>query len=156
MLIDDCDPAVGHAEAKIRSSLVKAQELDSNVDAACDQFEVILVKVLRMMPGNCEWRYWSLEELCYDSFARSDHVVTLQGLPYWFSDVEGCDRFRIDVALDTDPLLYSFKFSNGTSGEQLLYVGKTPQGWVVNGTRASKPTGQSRPQRGRNPPTRKR
>jgi hypothetical protein len=57
----------------------------------------------------------------------------LRGVPYWLSGGDGCDRFRIDVALDTNPLLYSYKFTNSMTDEQVLYVGKTPDGWRVNG-----------------------
>lgn len=63
--------------------------------------------------------------------SRSDDVVTLCGIPYWLSGGERCDRFQIDVALGKEPLLYSFKFTNSMTGEQLLYVGKTSDGWLA-------------------------
>ena len=67
------------------------------------------------------------------SFSRAADIVTLKGIPNWLSGGDGCDRFRIDVALDKAPLLYSYKFSKSSTDEQVLYVGKTPTSWLVNG-----------------------
>jgi hypothetical protein len=67
------------------------------------------------------------------TISRVGDVVTLRGVPNWLSGGDGCDRLRIDVALDANPLLYSYKFTNSVTNDQILYVGKTPTGWIVNG-----------------------
>ena len=121
-------------EANIGSLLAGAEDLDSNVHFACGQFGVILDGVLRLLPGNQKWRYWFLDDFDCNRFCRRDQIVTLLGSAYWLSGGEECDSFRLDIALDKEPLLYSYKFTKSKSGEQMLYIGKTPDGWVVNGT----------------------
>lgn len=59
--------------------------------------------------------------------------LPLRGVANWLRGGVGCDRFRIDVALDKSPLLYSFRFTNSTTEQQILYVGKTPTGWLAHG-----------------------
>ena len=134
MLLDGSKPDLGDVEATIRGLLATAEEVvDSNVADACSQFEIILASVCRFVPGHFQCRYWSLDDFYCTSVSRGDDVVTLQGVPYWLSGGQGCDRFRLDVALQTQRTLYSFKFTNSMSGEQLLYVGKTRSGWLING-----------------------
>jgi hypothetical protein len=133
MLLDGANLDLGDVEVRINGYLTSAEELDSNVHRACGQFQIVLANVLRLLPGNRQSRYWDLDDFSCDSMSRSGDVVTLRGVPYWLSGGDGCDRFRIDVALDTNPLLYSYKFTNSMTDEQVLYVGKTPDGWRVNG-----------------------
>ena len=85
--------------------------------------------MFRLLAGNRSSRYWRLDDFWCDSMSRSGDVVTLCGIPYWLSGGERCDRFQIDVALGKEPLLYSFKFTNSMTGEQLLYVGDV--GWLA-------------------------
>ena len=52
---------------------------------------------------------------------------------YWLDGGKDCNSFRIDVAFDTDPLLYSFKFYHFgrkiiPKPKQTLYVGKHHNG----------------------------
>jgi hypothetical protein len=133
MLLDGSNLDLDDVEARITGYLTSAEEVDSNVHRACAQFEIVLAGVLRLLPGNRQSRYWGLDDFSCDSISRIGDVVTLQGVPNWLSGGGGCDQFRLDVALDTNPLLYSYKFTNSMTGEQVLYVGKTPDGWLVNG-----------------------
>lgn len=133
MLLDGSNLGLCDFESKIIRYLADAEEPDSSVHNACYQFGIVLHKVLRCLPGKYPWRYWSLDEFCCDGFRRRDQVVTLQGIPYWLPDIGECDFFRIDVALDKEPLLYSYKFKKSKSGKQILYIGKTLDGWIVNG-----------------------
>jgi len=133
MLLDGTNLDLGDVEAKIAGYLTSAEAMDSNVHCACQQFEIVLANVFRLLPGHRESRYWDLDDFSCDSMSRSGGVVTLQGVPNWLSGGGGCDRFRLDVALDTSPLLYSYKFTKSLTDEQVLYVGKTPYGWLVNG-----------------------
>jgi hypothetical protein len=133
MLLDGTNLNLRDVEAKIAEHLTSVEEVESNAERACQQFEIVLANVLRLLPGNRRSRYWDLDGFSYDSMSRCGGVVTLQGVPYWLSGGDGCDRFRIDVALETKPLLYSYKFTNSMADEQVLYVGKTPEGWHING-----------------------
>jgi hypothetical protein len=132
MLLDGSNLDLGDIEANIAGFLASAEEVDASVHRASEQFEIVLAKVLRLLPGNCRCRYWQLDDLSCDSMSRRGDVATLAGVPNWLSGGEGCDRFRLDVSLDKDPLLYSYKFTNSATGEQVLYLGKTPDGWLVD------------------------
>jgi hypothetical protein len=133
MLLDGSTLDLGDVEAKIRAFLVAAEDVDSNAQRACGQFEIVLASVFRLLAGNRSSRYWQLDDFWCDSVSRSGDVITLRGVPYWLSGGDGCDRFRLDVALGEEPLLYSYKFTKSATDEQVLYVGKTPDGWLVNG-----------------------
>ena len=133
MLLDGSILDLADVEAKIKGFLALAEDVDSNVQQACAEFEIVLASVFRLLAGNRSSRYWRLDDFWCDSMSRSGDVVTLRGIPYWLSGGERCDRFQIDVALGKEPLFYSFKFTNSMTGEQLLYVGKTSDGWLVKG-----------------------
>src|SRR5258708_34127243 len=133
MLLDRSILDLGDEEAKITGFLASAEEVDLKVHRACEPFDIVLAKVLRLLAANQSSRYWQLDDLSCNSMSRSGDVVTLHGVPYWLAGGEGCDRFRLDVALGKEPLLYSYKFTNSVTGEQVLYLGKTPNAWIVNG-----------------------
>lgn len=133
VVLDGSNVSRHEAEANIVSLLASAQEVDSKVLSACEQFEILLADVLRLLAGNRRSRYWQLDDLSCDFISRTRDVVTLKGVSNWLSGGDGCDRFRLDVSLNSKPLLYSYKFMNSISNEQILYVGKTPSGWLVNG-----------------------
>ena len=133
MLLSAPELDVSDSEARIKALLASAQDLDDDVHDVCWHFGDILMRVLRSSPGDREWRYWSLDDLVPKSVSRSGNVMTLSGLAWWLSGGDGCQRFRLDVALDTEPLLYSYKFLDDGLTKQVLYVGKRPDGWLLNG-----------------------
>jgi hypothetical protein len=124
---------LGDLEDKIASLLAAGVDPDSHGQGACEQFALVLDKVFRLLPGNRQTRYWDLDDLSCDSADRTGDVVTLAGSSSWLAGGGECDRFRIDVALDQQPLVYSYKFTSSLTDKQILYVGKTPEGWLVNG-----------------------
>jgi hypothetical protein len=131
--LDGSDLALRGPETEIAARLASAADVDANVQRACEQFEFILANVLGLLGGDRQSRYWDLDDFTCTTFSRVADVITLEGVPNWLSGGDGCDRLRIDVALDANPLLYSYKFTNGVTNDQVLYVGKTPKGWIVNG-----------------------
>jgi hypothetical protein len=133
MLLDATSLDLDRVEKEIADLLASPVDPDSNGQGACDQFGLVLAKVFRLLPSNVQPRYWDLDDFSCDSANRIGNVVTLEGTSYWLAGGKDCDRFRVDVALDSKPLLYSYKFTNRWTGKQLLYVGKTPEGWLVNG-----------------------
>jgi hypothetical protein len=120
-------------EAKIIELLAKAEEPSVQVQTACAYFDRILSSVFSLLAKDQPWRYWGLDDLWCEVVQRREQVITMQGTAYWLEGGSGCERFRLDVDLTTDPLLYSYKFSDRRRGKQVLYVGKTPDGWVING-----------------------
>jgi hypothetical protein len=103
--LDGLNLSLHDAEAKIVSLLASAQDVDSNVLSACEQFEIILPDVLRLLAGNRQSRYWQLDDLSCDFISRTQDIVTLKGFSNWLSGGDGCDRSRLDVSLNHRPLL---------------------------------------------------
>lgn len=130
--LDFLDLDMSDVEAKILTSLVAGKNLEVNGQPACEQFAIILVNVLRTLPTARHTKHWDLDDLSCDAVKQSGQVVALRGTSNWLSGGEGCEQFRIDILTQT-PLLYSFKFTKTATSEQVLYVGKTPTGWIVNG-----------------------
>jgi hypothetical protein len=132
MVIDASSIDVEDIETKIANLLASRADVDSNGQSACDHFGLVLSKVFRLLPSDCQTRYWDLDDFSCDFANRTGDVVTLQGISSWLAGGEDCDRFRLDLALDKVPLLYSCKFTSSTTGKQIAYVGKTPEGWLIN------------------------
>ena len=107
-------------------------DVDLNGQRACEHFGLVLAKLFRLLPSNSQIRYWDLDDFSCDFANRTGDVATLQGTSSWLAGGEDCNRFRLDVALDKIPLLYSCKFTNSTTGKQVAYVGKTSEGWLIN------------------------
>jgi hypothetical protein len=133
MLLDSSSLDLDDLEAEIASLLGAEEEVEAVRDRFCGLLEVILARVLRRVPGNRRCRYRDLDDLSCDLMNRADDVTELSGVATWLSGGEQCDYFRIHVALGGKPLLYSYKFINSATAEQILYVGKTPRGWLING-----------------------
>ena len=133
MILDAPSLDLSDVESKIAGLLAAPLDAVANVQRACEHFGFVLENVLRLLPGNQPARYWDLDDISCDSANRTGDVVTLQGTCDWLSGSEDCDRFRIDIALGQEPLLFAYKFTNSATGKQLLYVGKTPEGWLING-----------------------
>ena len=107
MLLSAPELDVSDSEARIKALLASAQDLDDDVHDVCWHFGDILMRVLRSSPGDREWRYWSLDDLVPKSVSRSGNVMTLSGLAWWLSGGDGCQRFRLDVALDKEAAFQS-------------------------------------------------
>jgi hypothetical protein len=133
MAIDALHLDLSEVEAEITTLLGSAVDVNSSGQLACEQFGILLANVVRSLPGNRPIRYWELDDLSCDSADRISDLVTLQGTCNWLTGGDGCDRFRLDIALASHPLLYSCKFTHSVTGEQILYVGKTPEGLLING-----------------------
>ena len=135
-LIDGSNLDLTKLEANIASFLGRATELDPSVHCACAGLERVLWTVVGLLPNTHPLPVMmeGLDDLDCDEFKRKGQVVTLRGgIDRFNADYyDMCDMFRIDVALNTAPLLYSYKFLKAETGKQIFYVGKTPDGWIVN------------------------
>jgi hypothetical protein len=116
-------------ESEVRRLLPVGASLDESVQQACGHFERILGSVFASLQEPRRYRFWCPDDLWCESLGFEGSVAALVGSACWLEGGQECDRFRIDVALDLDPLLYSYKFSHAETGRQSLYVAKTPGGW---------------------------
>lgn len=104
---------------------------DADAQRACDLLARILGGVLSTLDREHEWKRWDPDDLVCRSIERNGEVISLHGDVHWLTGGASCSRFRVDLALDTQPLLYSFKLLEQRRGRQVLYVGKTPAGWTI-------------------------
>lgn len=133
MLLNHLSLDFAETEDRISRLLSVATEPNDDVQTACRYFEGILSCVFASLEKGHRWKRWGLDDLWCEHLSRRENVVTLQGTPYWLTGGDDCSEFKVDVALDTHPLLYSYKFTHRKKGKQVLYVGKTPDGWLLNG-----------------------
>lgn len=57
--------------------------------------------------------------------------ITLIGAIHWLGGGGECVYYQVDMARDTDPLLYSYKLKN-KRWKRVMYIGKTFNGWTTN------------------------
>lgn len=103
----------------------------ADAQRACDVLARILGDVLGSLDREHEWKRWDPDDLVCRSIERNEEVVSLHGGVHWLTGGANGSRFRVDLALDTLPLLYSFKLLEQRRGRQVLYGGKTPAGWTI-------------------------
>jgi hypothetical protein len=60
--LDGSGLALRGLETEIAACLVSTPDVDANVQRACEQFEVVLANVLRLMGGDRQSRYWDLDD----------------------------------------------------------------------------------------------
>jgi hypothetical protein len=72
MLIDASSLDVHHVETKIASLLASPADVDSSGQRACEQFALALAKLFRLLPSNCQARYWDLDHFSCDFADRTE------------------------------------------------------------------------------------
>ena len=127
--LDDLLYDISWHEDEIRRLLPVGASLGESVQGACGHFERILGTVFASLREPREYSHWCADDLWCESISFEGPLATLAGKAYWLEGGHECDRFRIDVALDVNPLLYSYKFSHEKTQRQTLYVAKTQSGW---------------------------
>ena len=115
-------------ESEVSRLLQIGAPLDDNTQHACGHFDRIIGEVFSSC-GEHPWSWWCVDDLWCESLSFIGSVATLTGIVYWLEGGDRCDRFRVDVDLSLEPLLYSYKFICSRTSKQTLYVAKTPQGW---------------------------
>lgn len=93
----------------------------------------ILTKYFSSTEKETGLRSWSIDDMYPDTIHRTNKKLTLVGSINWLGGGGICKRYQADIAIDTNPILYSIKLQN-KHGHQILYVGRTHTGWVLNST----------------------
>ena len=125
-------------EDGMRERLFNAREPDDDVQFICACFARILSEVFQSLQKGDPRRGWCVDDLWCETVKCARTKVTFDGPSYWLKGGVNCHWFQLDVALDTDPLLYSYKFTKGRNPKigskihPVLYIGKHPKGWTIN------------------------
>lgn len=90
--------------------------------------ESILWKVLKSLYGD----NFEFDGITILSIKDEEKKLSVNGKAYWLSKNEDLSIFRLDIAKQTEKLLYSFKFFNEKTNIQKMYIAKTLDGWVVD------------------------
>lgn len=76
---------------------------------------------------------WSVDDMYPDEVRRTEEKITLVGNIYWLGGGGECIHYQADIATNTNPILYSVKLKNKRQ-KQIVYIGKTRTGWILNAT----------------------
>ena len=124
-------PDIRIAEDQI-SEIIKADTISSEEQTKIGYLlGYILDGVFPTLDRESGLRGWCVDEMYPDECHHSTKKITLMGSVNWLHGGGNCTRYQVDIARDTVPMLYSYKFTN-SKREQSLYVGKTFRGWIVN------------------------
>ena len=80
-----------------------------------------------------KFKYWAIDDMYPEQVYVANNKMSLSGSINWLEEGSSCERYQADIAIDTDPILYSVKLKNKLE-QQVLYIGKTFEGWVLNET----------------------
>jgi len=119
-------------EERIISRLTESPIDIGNMESLAGHFERILNVVFQYQGQQSTFRYWSVDSLWPDGLENVGNKVTLTGPVYWLVGGGACTNFQLDIAQNNTPLLYSYKLKD-VDGKQIVYIGKTHKGWIVNG-----------------------
>ena len=73
-------------------------------------FENILSTVFRSLTNDNPLFGWFIDDFDLEKKTMTKNKVTLVGTVFWLKGGENCKRVKIDIGVNTDPLLYSYKF----------------------------------------------
>lgn len=120
-------------EGKISEILVLKDRTEDQIQSVGQLCAFGLNEIFHYIDSVTGLRGWALDDLYVQDSTESAKKITLSGISHWLNGGANCERFQADIAKTTNPILYSFKFYKKSSNSpQVLYVGKTNSGWVVN------------------------
>ena len=93
-------------------------------------FGSILSGVFQRQEKETGFRNWCVDDLWGETLDKLPENITLSGRVFWLSGGGTCTLFKLDIARNTEPLLYSYKLLN-SKRKQELYVGKSYKGWII-------------------------
>ena len=77
--------------------------------------------------------YWCVDDFLFDTYKMGDAKLSLRGKVFWLSGGDNTEGIKVDVGIDTKPMLYSFKlYETYGSNKQKLYIAKGQHTWVLN------------------------
>ena len=123
------NPEIKEWEAKA-TQLVTEEKFSSRELAWC--FEATLSSCFLTLPKGNYLRGWDIDDFLLDEAGKTCGKLSLSGIVYWLSGGGDCHYVRIDIATETNNLLYSYKFWKKLLGQQTLYVARTHQNWIVS------------------------
>ena len=97
----------------------------------CALFSIILNGILQKQEKEAGYRSWCVDDLRAQEINETSKKITLSGPVSWLSGGGECKHYQLDIAKNTSPLLYSYKLNN-KHAHQVVYIGKTFKGWVIN------------------------
>jgi hypothetical protein len=101
--------------------------------SACDMFDLVLSFVFCSLPEDDPYSRWCLDDFLLETIQfPGDATVSLSCQAFWLEGGRFCPLVRIDIGVETDPLLYSFKFLKGYCDRQTLCIAKTGSGWLLS------------------------
>lgn len=124
MEIEECENLISRIIAKPEVS-----KRDWNLVSA--SLGRILTNVFTKQGKETGLRSWSVDDMHADKVEVCDEKITLRGVIHWLGGGSNCVYYQVDLSRDTKPMLYSYKLKN-KHWKQVMYVGKTFNGWIVN------------------------
>lgn len=127
-------PTSGVFEGRLRSEVLGHAVTEQRGRAALDALDGIVSRVLSEAaledgaPARLSWASGGYEFEDCEEFSDKSR---LRGAALWEAG-EHRERLVLDVARTREPFLYSVKFFAAQGSEQLLYVARDLEGWLVS------------------------
>lgn len=109
----------------VQGDLVEPDRIGMSMDLCS-----ILSIVLPHLESNSGVQEWQIEDMYANECSVNAKKLTLVGDVNWLNGGVNCTSYQVDIARNTVPLLYSYKFRH-KNGKQLLQIRKTFTGWIV-------------------------
>lgn len=123
--------AISDSERTISEIIVQTEISKEDANIVCYLLGSILTELFSNQNRESGLRSWCVDEMYADKIEIFSKKLSLSGVIQWLGGGGDCAHYQVDIALDVVPLLYSYKLKN-KRWKQVMYIGKTFDGWVIN------------------------
>ena len=124
---------ITESESKVGEILRQKQISSQDAKHLGDLLSLILTNYFSNLDRETGMKGWSVDGMIPNDFETTPKKVTLSGNIHWLTGGSKCRYYQADLAKNTEPLLYSIKLKSNKQ-KNILYIGKTHTGWILNAT----------------------
>jgi len=123
--------AIADCEKTISEIIVNSEISQKEAQIICYLLGSILTETFHNQSKESGLRSWTVDDMYPDKVEVYSKKITMNGAISWLGGGGECVYYQVDIARNTDPLLYSYKLQDRL-WKQVIYIGKTFKGWIVS------------------------
>jgi len=125
------EPDISYEDKQLIELLAKTELSNDDINVIGYLLTAILTKFFSSSEKDLSFKSWSVDDMYPETVHRTSKKLTLKGNIHWLGGGGKCKIYQADISTTTSPILYSIKLQDKHE-RQILYIGKTFTGWVLN------------------------